>query len=392
MKAAFLCPCIGWGGAAAMQDGIMRYSSDLIDWTGIAVEREVFPDMLRWHRAAGIRVPIHQSAKVPGQEGDQKAHETMPEVNYHFDFLYAARAATEGADIAVSWCVQAGLSTYSWLDCPVVEFVQNSDKGAAQIARRNAPAADFYAACSESAREALPEEYRPKAMVIYNAADPGRVIPRVPRSAVRQKWEIPQDAKVALLAGRLCAEKEPELLAAALAHLPEQWYAVFVGRGVKEREIKETCDRHAHQRSRVVPYCYQIGDAMAAADVLVCPSHFEGDPLIVHEAHLAGLPVVVSDMPCIAEIDSRAGFELSIVVPRGCSSRRLAEGILKAVDDEAPIRVNNAFHFVRANLSMPISAAKWAEFLARCVFDYQQRRLLPRAVGVKGRTLLDHHT
>lgn len=73
-----------------------------------------------------------------------------------------------------------------------------------------------------------------------------------------------------------------------------------------------------------------VADLLAAADVFVLPSMWEGQPLVVQEALRAGIPVVATDAGGVADLVGDA----AILVPVG-DADALAGGVARVLDDEA---------------------------------------------------------
>ncbi|MCB9828354.1 MAG: glycosyltransferase family 4 protein [Planctomycetes bacterium] len=119
-------------------------------------------------------------------------------------------------------------------------------------------------------------------------------------AAARARWDIPEDAVVALFVGKLEAKKRPLNLVEAVARaLPNagNLHLLVIGAGPLDGEVK------ARAKAFGVPATFtgflnqgELGPAYAAGDVFVLPSdHGETWGLVVNEAQYVGLPVVVSD-------------------------------------------------------------------------------------------------
>lgn len=67
----------------------------------------------------------------------------------------------------------------------------------------------------------------------------------------------------------------------------------------------------------------EIASVLAAADVLLLPSRWEGLPGVILEALAAGVPVVATDLPCLRELSTQV---------RGITLLPLAEGPLRWAD------------------------------------------------------------
>jgi glycosyltransferase involved in cell wall biosynthesis len=100
----------------------------------------------------------------------------------------------------------------------------------------------------------------------------------------------------------------------------------------------------------------EVAVAMAAADMLVLPSHSEGLPTVLMEAALANLPVITTDAPgCIDLADAGRGS----VVPVG-DSGALAKAIEDVIADPAAARARAALmrSYVEAHCSLESNTAR----------------------------------
>ena len=123
---------------------------------------------------------------------------------------------------------------------------------------------------------------------------------------------------VALFVGRLVPQKDVATLLAALARTPAGVCLAVVGdgplRGALEREAaaRGIAERVAWLGAR--PHA-DVARLMAAADVFVLPSRYEGFARVLMEAAAAGLPIVTTDVSGADEA-VREG-ETGLVVPVG---------------------------------------------------------------------------
>jgi len=121
----------------------------------------------------------------------------------------------------------------------------------------------------------------------------------VDRIAIRSKWNVSSDARVALYCAKLQSWKRPgDLLEAfARANVPKS-HLVFAGDGPLHRELEERAALLGiANRVRFLGFVNQSGlpAVYAACDLLVLPSDYEPFGLVVNEAMNCGCPVVVSD-------------------------------------------------------------------------------------------------
>jgi glycosyltransferase involved in cell wall biosynthesis len=167
--------------------------------------------------------------------------------------------------------------------------------------------------------------------VVRNGIRPNRIAPD--RPGIRARLGLSPADRIVLTVGRFTEQKGHRLLVEAMPAIleaGEDIHFVWVGRGPLEHELRRLVRRRGlggwvhfvGQRSDVL-------ELMAAADVFVLPSSFEGLPLVVLEAMAAGLPVVGTFVCGIAEAveDERTGR----LVER--DSSQLARGVLDILND-----------------------------------------------------------
>ena len=137
------------------------------------------------------------------------------------------------------------------------------------------------------------------AVGVGNGRDPARFRPDAEaRARVRGALGVAGDAVVVVIVSRLVRHKGyPELLAAMREVGGELW---VVGERLASDhgESMEPLLAGAGLggRLRRLGYRGDVAAVLAAADVFVLPSHFEGLPMSVIEAMLVGLPVVATDI------------------------------------------------------------------------------------------------
>ena len=117
-------------------------------------------------------------------------------------------------------------------------------------------------------------------------------------AAARVALGLPQDRRIALFLGRLdTAQKGLDLLAAAIARAGAErlrhWTFVIVGDG-PGRALLDGAAAATGVDIRLVAWTDTPGRYLAAADVLLLPSRWEGLPLVMLEAMHAGLPILAS--------------------------------------------------------------------------------------------------
>ena len=113
---------------------------------------------------------------------------------------------------------------------------------------------------------------------------------------MRAALGVPEDRVVAAIVSRLVRHKGyPELLAAWPA-VPDAELWVVGARLSSDHGDDMDALLHATPGVRRLGYRTDVAAVLAAADIFVLPSHFEGLPMSVIEAMLAGLPVVATNI------------------------------------------------------------------------------------------------
>jgi glycosyltransferase involved in cell wall biosynthesis len=169
-----------------------------------------------------------------------------------------------------------------------------------------------------------------KLALVPNAI-PEPVLPA--KREARAELGLPADATIIGFVGRLAPQKAPEILlqafAVASAAHPDAHLAI-VGTGGLEPQLRQQAASLAIE-DRVVWLGERDGQrAMAAFDVFVLPSRYEGFPYVLLEALAAGLPIVTT-----TGASARALIQPGVngLVVRPDRPLELAEAISKLLSD-----------------------------------------------------------
>jgi glycosyltransferase involved in cell wall biosynthesis len=209
------------------------------------------------------------------------------------------------------------------------------------------------------------------------ARDGGRALvpaadftPPSPEQVAAVRASLGERRPVVLAAGRLVAQKGyPVLLAAATRwqHRDPVPLLVIAGEGPLAGALAEQA-RNTGIAVRFVGQRTDIPALLGAADVVVVPSFWEGQPLIVQEALRAGRPLVASRAGGIPDV---TGEDAALLVPPG-DSGALAGAVQQVLDDPGLAAKLSAAAAERAGQLPSIGAA--VESVTRCY-----RRLLRSA-------------
>ncbi len=175
--------------------------------------------------------------------------------------------------------------------------------------RRQLPAAKvidrfyyrFYAqvvCISEGTRETMQAwlpELKPKLRTIFNGIDIARF------SGHRAEKAGPL---LVLSAGRLTDQKNYSLALQAMQKISNPSFEYWIaGQGELESALREEAEALGlREKVRFLGFRNDLPELFAQADVFLCASKWEGFGLSIVEAMDAGLPVVVSDIPGVAEV------------------------------------------------------------------------------------------
>lgn len=138
------------------------------------------------------------------------------------------------------------------------------------------------------------------------------------REALRRELAIPADAPVFVMVGRFVEQKDHATLIRAHAsqRLRElSAHLLLAGDGpLREDTERLARDLGAGDRTHFLGLRGDVPAVLAAADVFVLPSRYEGHPLAVMEAMAAGKPVVATDVGCVPE---NVSSDVGRLVPPG---------------------------------------------------------------------------
>jgi glycosyltransferase involved in cell wall biosynthesis len=202
--------------------------------------------------------------------------------------------------------------------------------------------------------------------VVERGRDPTRLGEpgRERRRRVRAALGLDPDARMLLNVGRQEFQKgQLDLLEAfdviATAR-PDAVLLVAGPAGHSSRDLEERRRRSAHgDRIRILGARDDVPELLAAADVFVSPSLYEGMPGAVLEAFALGVPVVASAIPPHRD-----------VVSDGVS------GLLVRVEDTSALAAAVARVLDHPALARALAARARAEFAARFTLDASVRRMV----------------
>jgi glycosyltransferase involved in cell wall biosynthesis len=329
LRVGFITPCLYHGGAERWIYSLSRHWPMTVQTTVILCQQGAIATRPQAERLARVIEWTPQTAAA------------------------RCKAFLESADVALAWGEERLGMLASHLPIPIVAV----SHGAAHydfsrmVCRGMEPHADHLAAVSEEA--ALAFAGATAATVIHNGAEADRCVPLRGGDALRKELGIPAWAPVMLFAGRVSAEKHPEVARAALDHLPAYWHLIIAGASAGFTVAP-------HPRCHVTgPYAHP-GDLLDAATVFVCPSESEAHCISLNEAWIAGVPAVTTHWPVLDEL-TRGADVRPVTLPHGSDPKQWALAVEYAAGtNPEPLR-----RLALRRYAAPAMAHRWAGYLLR---------------------------
>jgi len=171
-----------------------------------------------------------------------------------------------------------------------------------------------------------------KLLTIPNAVEIERYASAVP--AARKLLGVAPDSRLIACIGRLAHQKGIDWLLEVMREVERRepnCDLLLVGDGPERAALQRQVRRLGLSHIHFLGFRRDVPEILAASDLVVLPSRWEGMPNVVLEAMAAGRAVVATDVEGVRELLSPDGLE-QLVVPR--DPQRFAEQILRFVGDE----------------------------------------------------------
>lgn len=176
---------------------------------------------------------------------------------------------------------------------------------------------DGIIAVSEDVAKAVRREIRPpsgRLFTIENGVDLERFGPLVDRTEVRHRLGVSADAPVIIVVAKLMEQKGHTFLIQALPALRQRYpdlRVLFLGEGpLRASLMSDVGELHLGGCVLFAGVRDDVGELLAASDLFVLPSLWEGLPMALLEAMACGLPVVATRVSGNAEavVDGQTGI------------------------------------------------------------------------------------
>ena len=174
--------------------------------------------------------------------------------------------------------------------------------------------------------------------VVHRGRDPGRIRSATPeiRAEARASLDLPPGSPTILSVGRHEPQKGQIHLVRALPAVLDRYPEAILLVAGREGSVSESLRAEAGasgiaDRIRFLGNRDDIGEVMAAADVLAFPSLWEGLPGTIIEAMAVGIPIVASAIGPVCELVDDHTARLV----RAADPADLARGIIEVLDGRA---------------------------------------------------------
>ena len=141
---------------------------------------------------------------------------------------------------------------------------------------------------------------------------------------------LPDGPPVMVMTGRVSFQKDHDTAARIFGHLPPDWQLVLCGGGTDQPRFQQRFARVSGlgsdaiaRRVRFLGPLRDIRPLLQQADLFLMSSRYEGMPIAALEAFEAGLPIVTSDIPGMAEI--RASHPMILTYARDAPAEAAAQ-------------------------------------------------------------------
>jgi glycosyltransferase involved in cell wall biosynthesis len=194
------------------------------------------------------------------------------------------------------------------------------------------------------------------------------------RPQLRAELGLPEHAPVFVVVGRLNPQKNHRLLMQAFGQLRGDAHLLVVGDGELRAELEALAPA---DRVRFLGIRKDVPRLLAAADVFVLSSDWEGNPLVVMEAMAAGKPVVATAVGCVPELVVSGAGRL---VPSG-DAEQLAAAMQHFIDHPEAVEEagRQALDHARRRFDVSAMAASYIELYEQLRAESSTVRKVARA-------------
>ena len=276
---------------------------------------------------------------------------------------FVALAARTGDGPAVLWTVHNAILDLRADQLPSGQrWLLNGKRAAYRFAYRlSGRWADGFVAVSDDVAAAITAAYRPprdRLFLIPNGVEVARYGSQAARAATRADLRLAPDARLVIVVAKLFAQKGHAVLLDALssAGLRPDDVVLLVGEGPERAHLEGVVEARGLGAVRFAGNRPDIPALLAASDLFVLPSLWEGLPMALLEAMASGLPVIATDVAGSRQVI--VPDESGVIVPPG-DAGALAAAIGDLLADDA--RRSRLGRAARQRVEAEFSSARQAE-------------------------------
>lgn len=175
-----------------------------------------------------------------------------------------------------------------------------------------------------------------ESVVVNNGIDQKRFDPKKTYKDIRKEFNIPAEKILVLFLARFTAHKQPLALIKAFTGAVQRnnrLHLLMVGDGDQKQEAVELIAKEGTgDQITLVPFRLDVPDIIAAADIYVLPSLWEGLPIALLEAMAMGKAVIGTKVDGTSEVIQDQ--ENGLLIPTENLVRELEEKLVLLSQDE----------------------------------------------------------
>jgi glycosyltransferase involved in cell wall biosynthesis len=180
----------------------------------------------------------------------------------------------------------------------------------------------------------------------------------------------PVGGMVLLLAGRLEEQKQPEFAISLLPDLPASVVLAIVGEGSLEPRLRrEAAERHVAERVIFMGHRHDVPALMAAADLVLVPSQFEGFGRVAVESLAVGTPVLAANVAGLRDTLGGAPVEAAHLIDVRERSQWLAAIRERLATSQTTTQTALVREYARSRYSLEASVALYRNLILSVARD-----------------------
>jgi glycosyltransferase involved in cell wall biosynthesis len=180
----------------------------------------------------------------------------------------------------------------------------------------------------------------------------------------------PVGGMVLLLAGRLEEQKQPEFAISLLPDLPASVVLAIVGEGSLEPRLRrEAAERHVAERVIFMGHRHDVPALMAAADLVLVPSQFEGFGRVAVESLAVGTPVLAANVAGLRDTLGGAPVEAAHLIDVRERSQWLAAIRERLATSQTTTQTALVRDYARSRYSLEASVALYRNLILSVARD-----------------------